>query len=288
MTTGTVVSMARYAPLGDMALHFDGQNAIATAPLPADLLAQATGAAPLSVTFWLNVPVPAPDIEPAPAPQAVLDVRGPSGPLAAWTVGADGTLRVSLPSSPPEDAGVPLQPFAGQWVFVTTTYGPPDDTHPHGQVQLTVRDGGPTPVNSPVDLLVTPNPQHEDRVLTVGHPAVGSSDNLLPLHGLITRIRLWSSALTSAQAGAAMYDYPVGPRAPLPGPLLADWRISEGYGDTAFDYASPAPDHLPVRYAPPPGNHLRLGGDGAGAVPVWTVADLTTLVPKTATNATLL
>ena len=95
-------------------------------------------------------------------------------------------------------------------------------------------------------------------------------------------MRLWNAALTQAQIEAHMYDDPIGPRAYLRGgPVIGDWRMNEGYGTVAFDYASPGPELIPVRYQPPPGNHMTLGTGDPATEPAWVIADVLTQVQKT-------
>lgn len=50
---------------------------------------------------------------------------------------------------------------------------------------------------------------------------------------------------------------------------------------SAFDYANPGPGLLPVRYEPPPGNHMTLGTGDPATEPAWVIADVLTQVQKT-------
>ncbi|WP_375038890.1 hypothetical protein [Actinomadura sp. NTSP31] len=284
-------SIARYAPVDDMALAFDGYRAFAQAVLPASLIPAGTaGGAAFSLTFWLNVqPVLEKGADPPTisGPMVVADIRGARGPLATWSIERDLTLGFAVPGSAPGALAVDLRPYLRRWVFVVSVYGPPADDHPHGQVGLLVSDGGPVRAPVTAELEITPNPAAEDRLLTVGNlPTAQYPEGLPdlgPLTGMITRMRLWTVALSSAAAAAHMYDAPIGPKGGARQSLAGDWRMNEGYGVTAFDYADPGPGTLPVRYQPPTGNHLRLGDGEPGTEPAWIIADLVTLVRKTAT-----
>jgi len=294
------VSIPRYAPLTNMALAFDGGATIAQALLPAGLI-PATGPAggsAFSLTFWMNAqPTLA---EPAngnagaqnapPAisgPVVVLDIRGPSGPLATWSIGPDLTLSFSVTNFAPPGFGVGIGMYLSQWIFVASVYTPPGGQAPHGLVSLAVSNGGlpASPASSP--LTNTPNPVHEDRWLTVGNvppgppgPSQDLPPDLGPFQGMIAQMRLWNVALSPADIEAHMYDDPIGPKAIVPGPVIGDWRMNEGYGTTAFDYANPGPDLIPARYQPPPGNHMMLGTGDPVTEPPWVIADVLTQVQK--------
>jgi hypothetical protein len=136
-----------------------------------------------------------------------------------------------------------------------------------------------------VQLTQTPSPAHEDRWLTVGNlPSARFPDalpDLGPFQGMIAQLRLWNVALGIGDIEAHMYDDPIGPKALLPGPVIGDWRMNEGYGTIAFDYANVGPDLIPVRYQPPPGNHMTLGTGDPVTEPAWVIADVLTQVQKT-------
>lgn len=297
------VSIPRYAPLTNMALAFDGGATTAQALLPAGLI-PATGPAggpAFSLTFWMNAqPTLA---EPAngnagaqnapPAisgPVVVVDIRGPSGPLATWSIGPDLTLSFSVTNFAPSGFGVGIGAYLSQWIFVASVYTPPGGQAPHGQVSLAVSNGGLPASPASGTLTNTPNPVQEDRWLTVGNvppgppgPPAPSQDlppDLGPFQGMIAQMRLWNVALSPADIEAHMYDDPIGPKAIVPGPVIGDWRMNEGYGTTAFDYANPGPDLIPARYQPPPGNHMTLGTGDPATEPPWVIADVLTQVQK--------
>ena len=290
----TVVSIPRYAPLDNMALSFDGSATIAQAKLPASLLPppeQATSA-PFSLTFWMNAqPTLAPPASTEPeappaisGPMVVIDIRGHHGSLATWSIGTDLTLGLAVTGNAVPGLGVNIGPYLSQWVFVASIYTPPQGQDSLGQVGLVVSNGGPMPSPVTGQLTQTPSPAPEDRWLTVGNLPYeqfsGTLPDLGPFQGMIAHLRLWGGALASSDIEAHMYDDPIGPKALLPGPVIGDWRMNEGYGTVAFDYASVGPSLIPDRYQPPPGNHMTLGTGDPATEPAWVIADVLTLVQK--------
>ena len=307
-------SISRYAPLGDMALAFDGQNTAAQADLPPGLLLSGeTGLDAFAVTFWMNTPSPDPDpATAAPGQQVVAEIYGKTHGviLARWTVAFE-PARAAAPepaaAAAPEKATAPnlvvtcniLQAvisiplpsdhYTGRWVFLATSYTPPPpDASPgnNGFVILATSNGSPAIQHTGQQLQNPANPQAEERQLTLGNTASPAAGGLTPYEGSLTRVRLWQTALDAVHGIATiMYDYPIGPRAYRTGPLIGDWRICEGYGTTAFDYSGEATT-VRTGYQPPPGNHMRLGTGQPGTEPTWVVADITTLVGK-ASNASM-
>jgi hypothetical protein len=291
-----VVSIPRFAPLANMVLAFDGSATIAQAPLPADLIPANGAPSPFSLTFWMN-PQPtletgnenAPYDQQSPprisGPMVLVDIRGQQGPLVTWSIATDLTLSFSVASVPPGDFGVNIGPHLSRWIFVASVYAPPDgDQNQRGQVSLMVSNGGQMTTPATANLPNTPGPMHEDRWLTVGNLPTARfqvSDDLGPFQGMIGQMRLWNVALSQAQIEAHMYDDPIGAKAYRPGPVIGDWRMNEGYGTVAFDYANPGPELIPVRSQPPPGNHMTLGTGDPAAEPAWVIADVLTQVQKT-------
>lgn len=290
-----VLSLPRYAPLSNMVLAFDGSATIAQAPLPAALIpvGGSPGGSPFSLTFWMNAqPTLQTDasgdpIEPhrISGPVVVADIRGPNGPLVTWSLATDLTLSFSVGIVTPPDLGAGIGSHLSQWIFVASTYSPPGDSDPLGAVGLIISNGGQIISSTTAQLADTPNPFNEDRWLTVGNLPYARFPNqqmpdLGPFPGMIAQMRLWNAALGSGDVQAHMYDDPIGPKAVLPGPVIGAWRLNEGYGTTAFDYANPGPELLPVRYQPPPGNHMTLGTGDPATEPAWVVADVLTQVQK--------
>lgn len=311
------VSIPRFAPLGDMALSFDGAATAAQTTLPTNLLAtpENNGLKPFTVTFWMNAAPPpetptseaaatGPDTEtgaaagpstpppstpPPSTPQTVVEILGTSsGPLAAITLDTDYVLTLQMHALV-DPVRIPLGPGVGSWVFVAASYS---NTPGFGTATLLVTDGRPQPFTAQNALAaaVTLSSQDTALTLTLGRATASDVTPTTAYAGMLTRLRLWNTALTAEQAVAEMYVYPIGPQAYAAGPLIGDWRLSEGYGNVAFDYASAGDDRVPKQYAPPPGNHLTLGTarpDGIVAdAPGWVIVDLSTLVVK-ATNAAL-
>ncbi|MDH6221556.1 hypothetical protein [Streptomyces pseudovenezuelae] len=272
------VSLPRFAPLLDMALYFDGLRTQATAALPPDLFAQDPGDLAFTVTFWMSPgPAPWPGAGPPVGPEAaqsVLDLRGPSGAVLSLVYGPGRKLVCALPGSRPDLTELQLEGIAGPWIYVVLGYAPEP-------AQLTVRatDGGPAPAAAATELQVQLMLKNESRTLTVGRSAA-PGDGEVPYQGMLTRLRIrrTSPDPENDTTPGAMYDGPIGFRSATEGPFAADWRMNEGYGTVAFDYASPNGPLLPVRYQPPPGNHLVLGDGEPATEPVWTVARLSTLV----------
>jgi hypothetical protein len=289
----TDVSIPRYAPLSNMVLAFDGSATIAQALLPAGLIPANGGPVPFSMTFWMN-PQPTletpegQDGEPQPrlsGPMVVADIRGQQGALVTWSISVDLTLSYSVEGKTPFEFGVNIAPHLSQWIFVASAFSPPSDGNPHGEVSLMVSSGAQmtTPFVAPLDW--TPSPSPQDRWLTVGNLPFGQFqsqklEDLGPFQGMIGQMRLWNVALSQTEIETHMYYDPIGPKAYVPGPVIGDWRMNEGYGTTAFDYASPGSPLIPVRYQPPPGNHMRLGTGDPATEPAWVIADVLTQVQK--------
>ncbi|WRZ88643.1 hypothetical protein OHB54_05935 [Streptomyces sp. NBC_01007] len=270
----TTVSLPRFAPLLNMALYFDGGRELATASLPADLFAQNASDLAFTVTFWMS-PGPAPWTAGGPtagseAPQTVLDVRGASGPVVSLAYGPGRKVTCALPGTRPDLSELPFDRLTSNWLYVALVYSPNPT-----QLTLLVSDGGPTSVSAVVPLAPQLLLGDEPRTLTLGR---SPSEDGAPFQGMLTRLRVRRTALDTTGALAGMYDEPIGFQNAVTDSLAADWRMNEGYGTVAFDYATPGGPLLPVRYQPPPGNHLRLGDGDPATEPVWTVANLTTLV----------
>ncbi|MER5662749.1 hypothetical protein [Streptomyces mirabilis] len=270
----TTVSLPRFAPLLNMALYFDGGREVATAPLPADLFPQNASDLAFTVTFWMN-PGPAPWTAGNPtagsdAPQTVLDVRGASGPVVSLAYGPGRKVTCTLPGSRPDISELAFDRLTAKWLYVIVVYSPNPT-----QLTLVVSDGGPTTASAVVPLAPQLLLGDEPRALTLGRS--GGQDGA-PFQGMLTRLRVRRIAMEAADALAAMYDEPLGFQNNANDALAADWRMNEGYGTVAFDYATPGGPLLPLRYQPPPGNHLRLGDGDPATEPGWAVANLTALV----------
>jgi len=293
-----VLSLPRYAPLANMVLAFDGSATIAQAPLPAGLIPAdgPPGGSPFSLTFWMNAQ---PTLEtggeggsgdqPSPprisGPVVLADIRGPNGPVATWSLAPDLSLSFSVMNVSLADFSVGIGAHLSQWIFVASTYRPPGDSGSPGQVSLMVSNGSQVTAPASAQLTETPNPFHEDRWLTVGNLPYArfphqQLPDLGPFQGMIAQMRLWNEELGPDALQAHMYDDPIGPKAMLPGPVIGYWRMNEGYGSVAFDYANPGPGLLPVRYQPPPGNHMTLGTGDQATEPAWVIADVLTQVQK--------
>ncbi len=271
MNPTNTISIPRFFPLGDMALSFDGTATVAQATL-----AEPTNwPGGFSLTFWINV---AAAVE---SPQCVVEVysQQPSGVVAYWSVDSDLMLSCMLNGT--KLPAAELSTYRGQWVFAATVYTPPDGDQP-GSLTLAVSDGSPVTLQDPVKLVSHPAAGALGQILMLGASS-GLAMDYAPFQGMITRIRLWSVPLTAPQLTTEMYDYPIGWKAAQAGSMISDWRISEGYGDVAFDYASAGGEFLPRRYEPPPGNHMMLGTGVPGTEPAWVIADLVTLVHYAAT-----
>jgi hypothetical protein len=326
LTPSAPVSIPRFAPLLNSALSFDGTGTFAQATLPAGSLPTANqGVGPFSLTLWLNVPAfPAPagngsntgtaegttGTEP-PAfslngSQVVVELLGAkSGTVASVLIDENlnlGFQQGGYQSGGASAASVPLNAtgsspgYLGQWIFVAATYARASTTNgaenPGSDVTVLVSDGStplaPQPASSGTYL--TLQPDETALTLRLGCAAAPGQADLAAYNGLLARVRLWSTALSNAQAAAVMYQNPIGPQAYQSQSLIADWRTCEGYGPMAFDYAGLSLPYIPEHYQPPPGNHLYLGAaqpDGFEAnAPTWVIANIATLVNQTS-NAQL-
>jgi hypothetical protein len=285
-----VISIPRFSPLGDMALSFDGNATIAQATLR-DALNWGGG---FSLTFWINVPLPDESSSPR-YPQCLIEIYAPgNGPddglVAQWSIDSDFQLGCKLLTGPLAETATPpvaeLREYLGQWVFIATVYDPPagDQNGQHGRLCVAVTDGSPVQNIPCADLATIPAAGAPGQILTLGSASGLAATDNAPFRGMITRMRLWQSALAldPQSLAAQMYDYPTGWKAYRDGSMVCDWRMSEGYGEVAFDYANAGGDRLPRRYEPPQGNHLNLGTGVPGTEPAWVVADLVTLVHNTA------
>lgn len=300
LSPGAAESIARYAPLGDMALAFDGVATSATAELPVGLLpsdAEGDALDAVSLTLWINVALPpgdGPGVAADFGTRSVAEIYAPeAGVLAALTLapaaGETPALELSWRlAGTVVSVSLPVAEYAGRWAFVAAVHAPTipagTDEQGHatfGTLALTVTNGAPVPVHQEARLSGAIVARDQPRRLTLGGTADPGVTGAAPFHGAITRVRLWREPLTAAQAIGGMYDYPIGPRAYRGGTaLVADWRAGEGYGTTAFDYAG-VTSTVDLRYRPPGGNHLRLGDGEPGTAPGWVIADIATLVSKT-------
>jgi hypothetical protein len=280
------VSLPRFAPLGDMALYFDGRLDTATAVLPADTFPSDASDLAFAFTFWMS-PGPAgwdtvvnrTEAE-AEAEQTVLDVgSGPDDPLGLITLkyGPGHRFGVVFPRSMPDEIPVDLPETSGKWLYVMFAYSPFRGRGNPAAVTMAFSDGGPGYLPKPTPLKGSVQLKAESRTLTLAQPV--DDTKAVPYQGMLTRLRLWGHDLTPDTAFQTMWAEPIGPKAYEIGSLRADWRMNEGYGTTAFDYANPGDGLLPIRYRPPTGSHLHLGGSGTPATePTWAVGELTTLV----------
>lgn len=273
------VSLPRFAPLGDMALYFDGLHNTATAALPADTFPAAASDLAFSFTFWMS---PGPSgwdtaVDRADTEQTLIDLRaGPDDPLITLKYGPGHRFVAVFPPSMPDEVSVELPGPPSKWLYVLVAYSPSRGRGNPAALTLAFSDGGPAFLPPATTLKPSAQVNAEPRTVTLAQPV--DDAGAVPYQGMLTRLRLWGLDLPPDTALQNMWDEPIGPKAYAIGPLHADWRMNEGYGTTAFDYGNPGDDLLPVRYRPPAGSHLRLGGDAPATEPAWAVAELSTLV----------
>jgi hypothetical protein len=237
-------SIPRYAPIGDMALRFDGVDDVATAPTPDRWV----GSGSFSVAFWMF-----PNIK-AGCAMGVIGVGVGNTPQVVWLIDANGQLNCTY-------AGVTnaldLAFYKNQWIFVTTVF---DAT----ALKLsTMFNGGALQATNSVPSAVA------KQVGTVTFGSTGTSGTGF-FYGALGRVGIWSAALTAQQIEKAMIANPVGwVSVGDDPPPSAIWRMNEGYGSMAFDYASPK------------GKDAMLGQAGSpNSEPEWMVADLSVPGPE--------
>jgi len=279
------VSLPRFAPLGDMALYFDGQHDTATATLSSDTFPADASDLAFSFTFWMS---PGPSgwdsaADRAEAEQTLLDVRAGShgDPLITLSYGPGHQFGVFFPQSSPDKIHVDLAGLPAKWLYVLVAYSPRRGRDNPAALTMAFSDGGPAFTPPTTTLTGSVQLPPELRTVTLGQPVLDDdkgNDTAVPFQGMLTRLRLWNLDLSPDTALQNMWAEPIGPKAYAIGPLRADWRMNEGYGNTAFDYGNPGDDLLPIRYRPPTGSHLRLGGHAPATEPTWAVAELATLV----------
>jgi hypothetical protein len=249
------VSLPYFAPAGDMALRFDAGSSAGTR-LPDGLLA-GDG---FAMACWMTFP------------------DGHKTDCCAVVVGNDtggvaiGLLRskvAMIPFRGPADGsgqlphhvtGPSYRPGQG-WLYVAVS-----TTKPEWLRVLVVGDDPPMTDESGLHAISIAGFQHATLVRVGYQPGAWQEGGPKPFRGAIARLRLWRKAMTFDELMAARFDLPT-VRAGHRPELAADWRMTEGQGEIAFDYAAPSTNL--GRLASPPGNHLRFTGD-----PMWVVANL--------------
>lgn len=280
------ISTPRYAPLLEYALEFKE----ADDRLYADLtdLKDLRGNVPFTVAFWVRFDTPDDPIKIGdrewetsdPRIRGVFEpVRRTAGPRiepsrgqpggvlgfldaaavrqASWLLAKDFKLHAYVRGGVAPENVVDLRHWADRWVFVATVY------HEVALTLTTLINGGQVSV---VDYVQAPLDLQWNKVV------FGSTGDLADglLLGALGRVRLWKAALDTAQIQQLMYESRIGPVAvgdesdpdrDLKKDLVGSWRMSEGYGRIAFDYASLA------------GNDAVLGRDVGAAYELnWVAA----------------
>jgi hypothetical protein len=254
-------SVPRWAPLVDMALLFDGVDDRVVAPTPEALKI----ASSWTFGFWMR-PAATEGASSATGTMAGLD--GAESVGAAWSLGAGQQLTASFAGAQnvlsladyfrewtdPVPAGVEGPLSWWKWVYVATVY---DDT----AMSLT------TLVNAgdlmDTVFLASPAPPPAAGKVTFGYGGAPEG----PFYaGMLSRVTLWRRALTAYEVGEQMRTALVGGQVMGMHDLAGAWRMDEGYGGIAFDYAAL------------PGSGGLLGDGNPDHAPEWTVAD-PTLMP---------
>ncbi len=260
-----LTTLPRYAPIGDMALWFHTGRQIATTTLDQGTITRESG---FAVTFWMR-PTDSEEgtryplaISSTPPGHLIFSVTHPMLLSARCKV---PTVTTSTATSASVEAGVDWQmsmhPFVSDrgWAFTVGSYN-----HTRSEFTLAVMGKGPAEVRTIKGWVFPSSGPEPTLTVSVGqHPVAHENQRF---RGAITRLRLWRTALTAEEAIAARFDQPLGPRTRYGDKLAADWRMCEGYGDTAFDHG-------------PHGTHLRLGNGTPGSEPTWVVANIPVPVP---------
>lgn len=205
-----------------------------------------TAATPSAVGYSMGVlGITAPATMPAPA----------AFPLCVY-IDASGQLSVVFGGQPrtPPTLAADVSSLMGSWMSVAISY-----YSVPGLVTLSVNG----------DLLwaqnwFLPDPPGP----SAGTPAttldvsLGAASNLPLFAGRVGPVRVWKAVIPQPLLDRLAFVTQVGPVDTVTGPaasgLVASWRMNEGFGDTAFDYAGV------------PGNPFRLAAAAPGqAAPDW-------------------
>jgi hypothetical protein len=249
-------SVPRWAPLVDVALLFDGVDDRVVADTPA-ALKEATS---WTFGFWMR---PAPTAG-TTAAGAIAGLDGADAAGAAWVLGAGQQLTVSYAGAQnvlslahyfrewtdPVPAGFGDEPLSRwRWMYVSTVYD-------GAAMSLTTLVNGGELMDT-VFLASSAAPPSAGQV-TFGFGGAPAG----PFYaGLLSRVTLWRRALSAYEVGDQMRSTMVGGKVMGMPDLVGAWRMDEGYGAVAFDYASL------------PGSGGLLGAGDADQAPEWTVAD---------------
>ncbi|HEX6941138.1 MAG TPA: LamG-like jellyroll fold domain-containing protein [Longimicrobiales bacterium] len=229
------LSIPRFAPLMDMSLKFDGVDDIVTAPTPQDW----TGSDGFTVTFWADLA----EIE-AGVSAGILGIAGAGGDGAFWAI--DAAFRLHAYFNHVENV-LPLDAWGRGWVYVATIYDAM-------RMSLTTFVGRGD--LSDTVYLSSPSKLPTNGNITIGH---AGTDAYPHFRGRISRISLFKVALRARDAIAARYDMQFGAEVRMRPDLVGSWRLNEGYGTIAFDYASAE------------GCNGILGGGEPAAEPAWVI-----------------
>ncbi|HEX6750291.1 MAG TPA: LamG-like jellyroll fold domain-containing protein [Longimicrobium sp.] len=241
-------TVPRFAPLLEAELRFDGVDDVVVARLPTPALEQG-----FTVIFRVDLA----ELVEEGRNAGVLGIAGAVEQGAWWrveaAVGQPMQLRVRYNATEvvvPLDGLVPLDGRRAR-IFVATVYDA-------AAMALTVTAGGRMSVtvyrNSGADPI-----QGATAPVTIGHT---DAQGDLHFPGSISRVRLFGRALSAAEVAAASAWNGFAASTAEPG-LLGDWRMNEGYGPLAFDYAQPADRER---------HDGDLGGGVPEAAPAWVVA----------------
>lgn len=232
-------TVPRFAPLLDAVLMFDGVDDVVVANPVNPLLQKG-----FTALFWIELS----QVVELGRNAGVLGIAGNTTQGAWWRVEATFTtppqLRASFAGT---EVVVPLAGL-GSRVFVATVYDA-------DAMSLTVTADGAISVT--VNRTTPAGAIPEATVpVTIGHTGV-PADPHYP--GAIALVRLFNRPLSAAECADAMRRNTIGARAEVDG-LVGDWRLNEGYGTVAFDYARM------------PGAGGDLGNGDPDAVPAWLIA----------------
>jgi hypothetical protein len=180
----------------------------------------------------------------------MMSKSSPNTTLFSWLIDASATLYVSLQGN--NESALNLQPFANQWVFITSVYDA------RVMTLSTYINGGILQIMENICSAVSLDPG----ALVIGYTGSATSTYF---SGQLGRLRLWNAVLDVKAMDVEMNSTHIGWVAADLGPfspyLLGSWRMTEGYGDIAFDYARPQ------------GSNAILGGGEEDRKPRWVFAN---------------